>query len=137
MQDIQADGRGGGTGNGRDYERTREGCEAKESLGEQQQQQRRQTTESSLPSRQPTEITGLTAQLGLSDISAISSHHDSSVDDEAASAQSSSERASLLLEEQQELRVNLLLVGRGEEEERERLSERLRWTQEELKKLER
>ena len=98
-------------------------------------------------------MTGLTNQLGLSDMSAIS-HHDSDgdesepiepVDDNnggesgrrrgrGGEVSSSVERKKMLLEEQQELRVNLMLVSNSEE--RQRLQERLQWTQQELQSLE-
>ena len=89
--------------------------------------------ESSLPSHQPTEMTGLTGQLGLSDMSAIS-HHDSGDELDTTAEQGNRARAKMLLEEQQEIRLNLLLEG--DHKERERLRERLKWTQDELQLLE-
>ena len=110
--------------------------------------ERAERTESSLPSRMASVATGLTNDLGLSDVSAISHHMDDSLDigddldvdvgggGDGGGRGGHIDRRKLLLEEQQELRVNLLLVGMDDVVERERLQNRLLWTQEEIQKTE-
>ena len=110
--------------------------------------ERAERTESSLPSRMASVATGLTNDLGLSDVSAISHHMDDSLDigddvdvdvgggGDGGGRGGHIDRRKLLLEEQQELRVNLLLVGMDDVVERERLQNRLLWTQEDIQKTE-